>query len=107
MDIDGDRVPEVGISALLANAKKTSRAGEVFFYKLNGDGVTPMTELFDSNAVPNKEFFGIGLADLEFNGNRVCGKGAPAHVPVVGADKGIFTFYRFTGGPADPRCFAQ
>jgi hypothetical protein len=107
MDIDLDGKPELGITALMANTKKTSRAGEVFFYKVNGDGVTPLTTLFDSNAVANKEFFGIGLADLEFNGNRVCGKGTPTHVPVVGADKGIFTFYQFMGGPADPRCFAQ
>lgn len=107
VDIDGDRVPEVGISALQANAGKTLRAGAVFFYKLNGDGVSPLAELFDSNADANKEFFGIGLTGMEFNGNRVCGKGAPAQVPVVGADKGIFTFYRFVGGAADPRCFAQ
>jgi hypothetical protein len=107
VDIDRDGVPEVGISALLADAGKTARAGEVFFYKLNGDGVTPAAVLFDSNAVANKEFFGIGLADLEFNGNRVCGKGATTHVPVVGADKGVFAFFRFVGGAADPRCFAQ
>lgn len=107
LDIDRDGLPEVGIAALQANAGKTLRAGAVFFYKLNGDGVTPAAVLFDSNAEANKEFFGIGLADMEFNGSRVCGKGVPAHVPVVGADKGIFTFYKFVGGAADPRCFAQ
>jgi hypothetical protein len=107
VDIDRDGLPEVGITALQANAGKTLRAGAVYFYKLNGDGVTPAAVLFDSNAEANKEFFGIGLADMEFNGSRVCGKGVPAHVPVVGADKGIFTFYKFVGGAADPRCFAQ
>ena len=97
----------MAISALQANAGKTPRAGAVFLYSLDGDGLRPVAELFDSNAVANKEFFGIGLGDLEFNASRVCGKGTTAHVPVVGADKGIFTFYRFVGGASDPRCFAQ
>ncbi len=104
VDIDRDGAPEVAISALQANAGKTMRAGAVFFYKLNG---TRVAELFDSNPVANKEFFGIGLADMEFHPNRDCGKGVPVHVPVVGADKGIFAFFRFAGGGADPRCFAQ
>lgn len=107
VNIDGRGLPEVAISALQANAGKTPRAGAVFLYSLDGDGLRPVAELFDSNAVANKEFFGIGLAAMEFNASRVCGKGAPAQVPVVGADKGIFTFYRFVGGASDPRCFAQ
>ena len=107
VDIDRDGVPEVGISALQANVGKTARAGQVYFYKLNGDGVTPVATLFDSNPVANKEFFGIGLADMEFNSSRVCGKGTTSRIPVVGADKGVFAFFRFAGGAPDPRCFAQ
>jgi hypothetical protein len=107
VDIDRDGAPEVGITALQANVGKTARAGEVLFYKLNGDGVTPLTTLFDSNSESNKEFFGIGLADMEFNSSRICGTGVSAHIPVVGADKGVFAFFQFMGAPADPRCFAR
>jgi hypothetical protein len=107
VNIDGDKEFELGISALQADVGKTLRAGKVFFYKLNGDGVTPVAVLFDSNPVANKEFFGIGLTGMDFNSNRVCAKGTAAQIPVVGADKGVFAFFRFDDKFADPRCFAR
>ena len=61
----------------------------------------------DSNPNANTEFFGIGLAELEFNSSRACAKGKDASLLVAGADAGIFTFFRFTGSAVDPRCFAQ
>ena len=107
VDIDGDGVQELAITALQANVGSTPKAGQVLVYKLDGDGTTPVAVLNDSSPTANKEFFGIGLADLEFNSARTCAKGRDAHVLVAGADAGIFTFFRFVGSASDPRCFAQ
>jgi hypothetical protein len=113
VDINGNGTPLLGISALQANVGKTLRAGEVSFFELGGDGVTPVAVLFDSNSVANNEFFGIGLAGMQFNSQRICAKGKAAQVPVVGADKGVFAFFRFDDRRqpddkiADPRCFAR
>jgi hypothetical protein len=107
VDIDGDGVKELAITALQANVGSTPKAGQVLVYKLDGDGTTPIAVLNDSHPTANKEFFGIGLAELEFNSARTCAKGKDAHVLVAGADAGLFTFFRFVGGAPDPRCFAQ
>ena len=76
--------------------------------------------VYDSNPIANTGFFGIGLADLEFDSSRACpshndGGQQDKHLLVVGDDLGIFTFFRFAGtaDPTkpitrdDPRCFAQ
>ena len=114
VDINGDGSKELVITALQANVGSTQKAGQVLVYDLNGDGKTAVAVVDDSNPTGNTEFFGIGLADLEFNSSRACAKGKDAHLLVAGADAGIFTFFRFAGiGPspkvsaADPRCFAQ
>ena len=107
VDIDGDGVKELAITALQANVGNTPKAGQVLVFKLDGDGTTPIAVLNDSHPTANKEFFGIGLAELEFNSARACAKGKDAHILVAGADAGIFTFFRFAGGAPDPRCFAQ
>lgn len=107
VDVDGDGVKELVITALQANVGNTQKAGQVLVYRLNGDGTTPIAVVDDSNPTGSTEFFGIGLADLEFNSSRACAKGKDAHLLVAGADAGIFTFFRFPGSAADPRCFAQ
>jgi len=115
IDIDGDGIEELAVTALQANVAGTQKAGKVYFYKLDtGDGTTPIAVVNDSNPIANTGFFGIGLAELEFNSSRACAKGKDAHVPVVGDDMGIFTFFRFAGAAdptksilPDPRCFAQ
>jgi hypothetical protein len=116
VDIDGDGTQELAITALQANVGKTPKAGQVFVYKMDatGDGKTPIAIVNDSNPTANTEFFGIGLAELEFNSSRACAKGKDVHLLVAGADEGIFTFFRFAGTAAptkpiapDPRCFAQ
>jgi hypothetical protein len=107
VDIDGDGIKELAIAALQADVGSTKKAGRVFVYKLDGDGKTPVAVVNDSNPNANTEFFGIGLAELEFNSSRACAKGKDASLLVAGADAGIFTFFRFTGSAVDPRCFAQ
>jgi len=118
VDIDGDGVKELAVTALQADAGRTPKAGQVLIYKLSGslaDGKTPIAVVNDNNPIANTGFFGIGLADLEFNSSRACAnKGEDAHVLVVGDDLGIFTFFRFAGVAdpkksivLDPRCFAQ
>ena len=106
---------EIAITALQADVGSTKAAGKVLIYTLDGDGTTPVAVVNDSNPIANKEYFGIGLAELEFdNGSPICAKGKDAHVLVVGADAGIFTFFSFAGTAdptkafaPDPRCFAQ
>jgi hypothetical protein len=117
VDIDGDGIKELAVTALQADAGSTPKAGEVLVYKLSGpsaDGKTPIAVVHDSNPIANTGFFGIGLAELEFNSLRACAaKGKDAHLLVVGDDLGIFTLFRFAGiadpkkpiAP-DPRCFA-
>ena len=115
IDIDGDGTKELAVTALQANVGGTQKAGKVYFYKLDsGDGTTAIAVVNDSNPIANTGFFGIGLAELEFDSSRACVKGKDAHVPVVGDDMGIFTFFRFAGAAdptksilPDPRCFAQ
>ena len=110
VDVDGDGTKELAVTALQANVGSTQKAGQVLAYKLSGpsaDGTTPIAVVDDSNPTDSSEFFGIGLADLEFNSSRACAKGKDAHLLVAGADAGIFTFFRFPGSAADPRCFAQ
>jgi len=115
IDIDGDGIKELAVTALQANVGGTQKAGKVYFYKLDtGDGTTPIAVVNDSNPIANTGFFGIGLAELEFDSSRACAKGKDAHVPVVGEDVGVFTFFRFAGQAdptksilPDPRCFAQ
>ncbi|MGB8295433.1 MAG: hypothetical protein WCG85_08395 [Polyangia bacterium] len=115
IDIDGDGIKELAVTALQANVGGTQKAGKVYFYKLDtGDGTTPIAVVNDSNPIANTGFFGIGLAELEFDSSRACANGKDAHVPVVGEDVGIFTFFRFAGQAdptksilPDPRCFAQ
>jgi hypothetical protein len=99
--------PELAITALQADVGSTKGAGQVLIYALDGDGTTPIATVFDSTPTANTEFFGIGLADLEFNSGRACGKGKDVHLLVAGADTGIFTFFAFPGSQPDPRCFAQ
>lgn len=114
VDVDGDGIKELAITALQANVGRTQKAGQVLVYKLDGDGRTPIAVVYDSNPTANTEFFGIGLAELEFNSSRACAKGKDGHLLVAGADAGIFTFFRFAGTAdptkaiaSDPRCFAQ
>jgi len=99
--------PELAITALQADVGSTKGAGQVLIYALDGDGKTPIATLYDSTPTANTEFFGIGLADLEFNSGRACAKGEDVHLLVAGADTGIFTFFAFPGSQPDPRCFAQ
>jgi hypothetical protein len=103
VDVDGDGTKELAITALQADVDSTKKAGQVFVYKLDG---TPIAMLHDSTPTANTEFFGIGLADLEFN-SRACAKVKDVHLLVAGADTGIFTFFAFPGSQPDPRCFAQ
>ena len=114
VDIDGDGVKELAITALQADVGDTKKAGQVLVYKLDGDGTTPIAIVYDSAPTANFEFFGIGLAELEFNSSRACPKGKDAHLLVAGSDSDIFTHFRFAGtaDPStalapDPRCFAQ
>jgi FG-GAP repeat len=114
VDVDGDGIKELAITALQANVGGTQKAGRVLVYKLNGDGTAPNAIVDDSNPTGSTEFFGIGLADLEFNSSRACAKGKDVHLLVAGADMGIFTFFDFAGVAdpkkaiaPDPRCFAQ
>ena len=75
----------------------------------------PIAVVNDSNPIANTDFFGIGLADLEFNSSRACAnKGEDAHLLVVGDDAGhlhVLPLCRFADPKksigADPRCFAQ
>ena len=98
---------EIAITALQADVGSTKAAGKVLIYALDGDGTTPVAPLNDSSPI-NKEDFGIGLAELEFNNSSpICPKGKDAHLLVVGADLDIFTFFNFAHSAADPRCFAQ
>jgi hypothetical protein len=123
VDIDGDGIKELAVTALQAAVGSAPKAGQVLFYRLSGpfaDGnLLPVNSqalaiVNDSNPIANTGFFGIGLAELEFDSSRACAKGKDAHVPVVGDDMGIFTFFRFAGAAdptksilPDPRCFAQ
>ena len=107
VDVDGDGTKELAITALQADVGSTKKAGEVFVYKLDGDGITPIAVLHDSTPTANTEFFGIGLADLEFKSSRACANGKDVHLLVAGADTGIFTFFNFPNSQPDPRCFAQ
>jgi hypothetical protein len=115
VDIDGDGTQELAVTALQADVGGTPKAGKVYVYKLDGDGTTPIAVVYDSNPIANTGYFGIGLAELEFNSSLACApKGKDAHVLVVGDDLGIFTFFRFAGTldltkpiASDPRCFAQ
>jgi hypothetical protein len=107
VDVGPNGTPELAITALQADVGSTKKAGEVLIYALDGDGTTPIATLYDSTPTANTEFFGIGLADLDFNSSRTCSKGKDAHVLVAGADTGIFTFFAFPGSQPDPRCFAQ
>jgi hypothetical protein len=123
VDIDGDGIKELAVTALQAYVGSTPKAGQVLVYKLSGpfaDGnLFPINSqaiaiVNDSNPIANTGFFGIGLAELEFNSSLACAsKGKDAHVLVVGDDLGIFTFFRFAGTAGaskpiapDPRCFA-
>jgi hypothetical protein len=123
VDIDGDGIKELAVTALQAYVGSTPKAGQVLVYKLSGpfaDGnLFPVNSqaiaiVDDSNPIANTGYFGIGLAELEFDSSRVCPpKGKDAHVLVVGDDLGIFTFFRFAGTAGaskpiapDPRCFA-
>jgi hypothetical protein len=123
VDIDGDGSKELAVTALQADVGGTPKAGQVLVYRLPGAPVevkTPIAVVYDSNPIANTGFFGIGLADLEFDSSRVCpnhkdGGQQDKHVLVVGDDLGIFAFFRFAGiaDPTtaitrdDPRCFAQ
>jgi hypothetical protein len=115
VDIDGDGIKELAVSATQADVGSTKRAGQVLVYKLDGDGTTPIAMINEGNPINSTEFFGIGLAELEFNSSRACApKGTDAHVLVAGASAGIFTYFRFAGTAdpttaiaPDPRCFAQ
>ena len=106
-DSSPNGTPELAITALQADVGSTKKAGEVLVYSLDGDGTTPIATVYDSTPTANTEFFGIGLADLEFNSGRACAKGNDVHLLVAGADTGIFTFFAFPGSQPDPRCFAQ
>jgi hypothetical protein len=125
VDVDGDGNKELAVTALQADVGSTKAAGQVSMYKLDytldaaGNPVVVNSNAIavvnDSNPISKTEFFGIGLAELEFNNSSpICAKGRDAHLLVVGADAGIFTFFSFAGTAVptkaiapDPRCFAQ
>ena len=106
VDVDGDGTKELAVTALQADVGSTKKAGQVLIYKLDAGGVPPIAVVNDSTPTANTEFFGIGLADLEFNSSVACAKGMDVHLLVAGADTGIFTFFNFPGSQPDPRCFA-
>jgi hypothetical protein len=105
VDIDGDGTKELAITAVQIGTKK---AEQVLVYKLDGDGMNPIAIINDGSLTASTE---LGLADLEFDA-RAC-KGQDAHLLVVSADAGIFTYFRFAGSSSttplarDPRCFVQ
>jgi hypothetical protein len=114
--IDSKGIQKIAITALQADVGSTKKAGQVFVYELAylddpssrvAVGSQLVATVNDGNPTAKTEFFGIGLADLEFNSSGACAKGKDAHLLVAGADAGIFTFFRFPGSGPDPRCFVQ
>jgi FG-GAP repeat len=63
--------------------------------------------LFDSNNDSDPGLLGLNLGGVQFN-MGLCRPGSPAQlVPWASLGPNLMTFFAYSGGVADPRCFAQ
>jgi hypothetical protein len=63
--------------------------------------------LFDSNKDSDPGLLGLNLGGVEFNMGLCKPTGAKQLVPWASLGPRILTFFAYSGGLADPRCFAQ
>jgi len=85
--------------------------GKAMLYNIiRGTATTPGTAqlvatLFDSNTDSDPGLFGLNLGGLPFN-TGLCNPGGGVQlVPWASLGPNLFTFFAYSGAPADPRCF--
>jgi hypothetical protein len=87
--------------------------GKVMLYSvIRGTATTPGTAqlvatLFDSNKDSDPGLFGLNLGGLQFNTGLCNPVGGVQLVPWASLGPNILTFFAYSGGLADPRCFAH
>ncbi len=111
VNLDGGGTSQLLVSAITAPVGGTTSAGQALLYRLSGSKSVGLTtqllgQVQDSSPT-GSGYFGIAATDMPFR-DTTCTKGAlDTRVLVAASDSGVFAFFRFMDGFADPRCFAR
>ncbi len=99
---------------LVADPAAASRGavGEVMLFNITRATPTirssdAVATLFDSNQDADPGLFGLNLGGVEFNAGLCGPTGTTQLVPWASLGPDILTFFAYSGGLADPRCFAH
>lgn len=80
--------------------------GQVMLFNVHrGAATAALATLFDSNKDSDSGLFGLNLGGLEFNAGLCGPTGTTQLVPWASLGPDILTFFAYSGGLADPRCF--
>lgn len=75
--------------------------------RLPGGTAQLVATLFDSNKDSDPGLLGLNLGGLQFNGGLCSSPGTVQLVPWASLGPDLLTFFAYSGGPLDPRCFVR
>ena len=105
-----------GMAAQLMVADPTAQSpggvGKVMLFTVSRGAVSipssaAVATLFDSNKDSDPGLLGLNLGGVEFNMGLCKPTSGKQLVPWASLGPDLLTFFAYSGGPADPRCFAQ
>jgi hypothetical protein len=93
---------------MVADPGARGNKGEIRIFDLTLAAPTTIATLFDANEDSDSGLFGQSLGSLPFEG-RICNPttGTLQAVPFASVGPKLLTFFTYSGGSRDPRCFAQ
>jgi hypothetical protein len=101
--------PTAPAQLMIADFGARGNKGEIRIFDLTHAATTSIATLFDANQDSDSGEFGQSLGTLLFEGG-LCSLAAGSKlqaVPFASVGPELLTFFAYSGGSADPRCFAR